>query len=76
MMSTTGRRPVIAAPTAIPVKPASEIGVSSTRSGAEFIDQPGEHLEYGARFRNVFAANEDARIAPHLFRERFADRFA
>src|SRR5271170_3269598 len=32
MMSTMGRRPVIAAPTAIPVKPASEIGVSSTRS--------------------------------------------
>src|SRR5271165_6340921 len=31
MMSTTGRIPVIAAPTASPVKPASEIGVSSTR---------------------------------------------
>src|SRR5205814_582993 len=32
MMSTTGRSPVIAAPTAIPVKPASEIGVSRMRS--------------------------------------------
>src|SRR5262249_8020793 len=32
MMSTMGRIPVIAAPTAIPVKPASEIGVSRTRS--------------------------------------------
>src|SRR5713226_6096822 len=32
MMSTTGRRPVIAAPTAKPVKPASEMGVSTTRS--------------------------------------------
>src|SRR5262245_31558881 len=32
MMSTMGRIPVIAAPTAIPVKPGSEIGVSSTRS--------------------------------------------
>src|SRR3989442_10455250 len=32
MISTTGRMPVIAAPTATPVKPASEIGVSSTRS--------------------------------------------
>src|SRR5580700_1065788 len=31
MMSTTGRMPVIAAPTARPVKPASEIGVSITR---------------------------------------------
>src|SRR5712692_10132377 len=33
MMSTTGRRPVMAAPSAMPVKPASEIGVSMTRSG-------------------------------------------
>src|ERR1035437_4948527 len=32
MISTTGRRPVMAAPTAKPVKPASEIGVSRTRS--------------------------------------------
>src|SRR5713101_3462908 len=32
MMSTIGRSPVIAAPTARPVNPASEIGVSSTRS--------------------------------------------
>src|SRR5882762_3919405 len=31
MMSTTGRRPVIAAPTATPVNPASEIGVSMKR---------------------------------------------
>ncbi len=32
MMSTTGRRPAMAAPTARPVNPASEIGVSTTRS--------------------------------------------
>src|SRR5467141_1530253 len=32
MMSTTGRSPVMAAPTPTPVKPASEIGVSTTRS--------------------------------------------
>src|ERR1700747_1559037 len=32
MISTPGRLPDIAAPTAIPVNPASEIGVSSTRS--------------------------------------------
>src|SRR5579863_6768571 len=32
MISTTGRSPVIAAPTATPVNPASEIGVSLTRS--------------------------------------------
>src|SRR6056297_1512434 len=30
--STTGRRPVIAAPTPMPVKPGSEMGVSMTRS--------------------------------------------
>src|SRR5712691_8114815 len=32
MMSTTGRMPVMAAPSPMPVKPASEIGVSITRS--------------------------------------------
>src|SRR5579863_10339306 len=32
MMSTTGRNPVIAAPTPMPVKPGSEIGVLITRS--------------------------------------------
>src|SRR4029077_5579230 len=32
MISTTGLRPVIAAPTPIPVKPGSEMGVSITRS--------------------------------------------
>src|SRR5579872_2188397 len=31
MMSTTGRSPVMAAPTATPVNPASEMGVSTTR---------------------------------------------
>ncbi len=33
MISTTGRKPVIAAPTANPMKPFSDIGVSRTRSG-------------------------------------------
>src|ERR1700719_3071483 len=32
MMSITGRKPVIAAPTPTPVNPASEMGVSTTRS--------------------------------------------
>src|SRR6185295_4309135 len=32
MMSTIGRRPAIAAPTPMPLKPASEIGVSMMRS--------------------------------------------
>ena len=55
MMSTTGRMPVMAAPTARPVKPASEIGESITRSRAEFLDQPGEDLERRAGLGDIFA---------------------
>src|SRR3989442_4484921 len=44
MMSTTGRRPVIAAPTARPVKPASEIGVSITRSVPNSSTSPDRSL--------------------------------
>ena len=33
MISTTGRRPSIAAPMAAPTNPSSQIGVSRTRSG-------------------------------------------
>src|SRR5215467_7324130 len=40
MMSTTGRIPVMAAPSAMPVKPASEIGVSLTRSGPNSSTRP------------------------------------
>src|ERR1700730_5782154 len=44
MMSTTGRNPVIAAPTPIPVKPASEIGVSITRSAPNSSTRPDNTL--------------------------------
>src|SRR6202049_1455230 len=44
MISTTGRNPVIAAPTPIPVKPASEIGVSSTRSAPNSSTSPDNTL--------------------------------
>src|SRR6202049_4184963 len=44
MISTTGRNPVIAAPTPIPVKPASEIGVSSTRSAPNSSTSPDRTL--------------------------------
>src|SRR5712692_5570869 len=44
MMSTTGRSPVIAAPTARPVKPASEIGVSITRSVPNSSTSPDKTL--------------------------------
>src|SRR6201998_2937981 len=44
MMSTTGRKPVIAAPTPIPVNPASEIGVSKTRSDPNSSTSPESTL--------------------------------
>src|SRR5438876_2027997 len=44
MMSTTGRSPVIAAPTPRPVMPASEIGESSTRSGPNSSTSPESTL--------------------------------
>ncbi len=40
MISTTGRRPSIAAPMAAPTKPSSEIGVSRTRSGPNSASRP------------------------------------
>ena len=40
MMSTTGRMPVIAAPTPMPVMPASEIGESITRAGPNSSTSP------------------------------------
>src|SRR5271165_3834669 len=45
MMSTTGRKPVIAAPTATPVKPASEIGVSTTRFAPNSSTSPERTLK-------------------------------
>src|SRR5579859_85365 len=44
MISTTGRKPVIAAPTPIPVNPASEMGVSSTRSAPNSSTRPERTL--------------------------------
>src|ERR1700683_3532392 len=47
IISTTGRIPVMAAPTANPVKPASEIGVSSTRSLPNSSSKPDKTLKGG-----------------------------
>src|SRR5437588_165901 len=44
MMSTTGRIPVIAAPSPMPVMPASEIGESITRSGPNSSTSPDRTL--------------------------------
>ena len=76
MMSTTGRIPVIAAPTASPVIPASEIGESITRSGAELVHQAGQHLERRARLGNVLADHEHPLVAPKLLGQRLVDRLA
>src|ERR1700678_2904431 len=45
MISTTGRSPVMAAPTATPVKPASEIGVSTTRFAPNSSTNPERTLK-------------------------------
>src|SRR3984885_7721973 len=45
MISTTGRSPVMAAPTAMPVNPASEIGVSITRSVPNSSTSPDSTLK-------------------------------
>jgi hypothetical protein len=44
MISTTGRWPAIAAPTAAPTKPSSEIGVSRTRSSPNSSSRPAVTL--------------------------------
>src|SRR6185369_141594 len=44
MISTTGRMPVIPAPTPMPVNPASEMGVSSTRSVPNSCTRPPRTL--------------------------------
>src|ERR1700674_3028135 len=44
MMSTTGRKPVMAAPTPTPVNPASEIGVSTTRAAPNPSTSPDSTL--------------------------------
>ena len=44
MISTTGRRPIMAAPTPAPTKPPSEIGVSRTRLGPYFCHSPAVTL--------------------------------
>jgi hypothetical protein len=43
---------------------------------AELVDQAGEYLEGGARFGDIFAHQDDARIAPHFLSDRFLDRVA
>ena len=76
MMSTTGRMPVMAAPTPMPAMPASEIGESITRSRAKFLHQSRQNFERRSRFGDVFTDDEHRRIAAHFFGKRFVDRLA
>src|SRR6266513_2908030 len=55
MMSTTGRNPVIAAPTPMPVKPASEIGVSITRSAPKMHTRESRRISSASASRTACA---------------------
>ena len=65
--STTGRRPVAAAPTAVPAMMPSARGVLRTRVGAEGVQQV---LALGG---DAFAEHEHAGIAAHLLGEGLVD---
>jgi hypothetical protein len=54
MNSQTGLRPAIAAPTAIPVKPISVIGVSITRLSPYFFHSPRETLQVDKNLTIIF----------------------
>ena len=76
IISITGRRPTIAAPTPTPVKPDSQIGVSMTRLLAEVLEQPLGHLVGAVVEPDLLAHEEDARVALHLLAQGLVQRFA
>ncbi len=43
---------------------------------SELLDQPLHDLERGARFGDIFAKQDDPRVAAHFLRKRLADRVA
>ena len=59
----------------MPMIADSEIGVSMHAHLAELVEQPLRDAERAAVRADVLAEHEHLRIAPHLFDERFADRF-
>ena len=71
--STTGRMPTMAAPTAMPMKPCSLMGVSMHPLGAEFVHEVAGHTEEAAVGADVFADEEDLLVAAHLFAQRLVD---
>ena len=73
MMSTTGRSPVIAAPTPSPVMPGSEIGESRTRSVPNSSTSPASTLNGVPGLGDVLADDEHRRVAAQLLGERLVD---
>ncbi len=63
--SATGRIPVRAAPTAPPTNPASEMGVSMTRSGTEFRQKPAGDLENASVDTDILAEQNDPLVLGH-----------
>ena len=74
MISVTGRSPVIAAPTAAPRKPVSDIGVSRTRSGPNVASRPSDVLK-GPSATATSSPNTTTRGSSlHLVGDGSADR--
>ncbi len=66
----------MAAPMPTPVKPDSAIGVSTTRCGAELLQEPLGDLVGALVEPDLLADDEDARIALHLLAQGQVERFA
>ena len=72
--STTGRRPVSAAPIAQPTKPLSVSGVSRIRSAPKRLVQPLGRAEEAADAADVLADHDHVVVGGQLELERLADR--
>ena len=69
-ISQTGRQPAMQSPTAVPRIPASASGVSTQRSGAEAVAQPGRRAEDAAGAADVLAHHHHVVVALELDVER------
>src|SRR4030081_2049665 len=70
--STTGRRPVMAAPTPIPTIGFSETGASR----AELVQQPRRHLERPVEDPDVLPHEHHRLVAAHLLAQRRVQRLS
>ena len=76
MNSMIGRRPTIAAPTPMPAKPPSAMGVSMTRLLAELLEHALADLVRALVVADLFAHEKDAVVALHLLDHRLAEGFS